>query len=90
MTRLYTDLKRRLWNWLVLFSHLLNVLLFNGDPQESLSARSYREQMWTERYIDAFFRLFGERRHCFYSYLDEVVHARLLLELLEKENDGAP
>lgn len=69
-------MKRRLWNWLVLFSHMLNVLVFNGDPQESLSARSYREQMWTERYIDAFFRLFGDERHCKAAHIEERVHAR--------------
>ena len=73
-------MKRRLWNWLVLFSHILNVLVFNGDPQESLSARSWREQMWTQRYIDAFFRLFGEEHHCLNSHLDERLHARKVLE----------
>ena len=72
-------MKRRLWNWLVLFSHMLNVLVFNGDPQESLSARSYREQMWTERYIDAFFRLFGEEHHCMEAHIEERVHARRVL-----------
>ena len=73
-------MKRRLWNWLVLFSHMLNVLVFNGDPQESLSARSYREQMWTERYIDAFFLLFGEEYHCMNAHCDERLHARKVLE----------
>lgn len=72
-------MKRRLWNLLVLFSHALNVLLFNGDPQESLSARSHREGLWTELYIDAFFGLFGEKRHCQESHLDERIHARRVL-----------
>ena len=73
-------MKRRLWNWLVLFSHMLNVLVFNGDPQESLSARSYREDMWTKPIIDYLFSLFGEEHHCLKSHIDERLHARKVLE----------
>ena len=69
----------RLWNCLVLCSHLLNVLLFGGDPQEGLSARSYREKLWTEKYIDAYFRLFGEHHHCLKAHVEERIHARRVL-----------
>lgn len=79
-------MKRVLWNWLVLFSHLLNVLS-GGDPQESLSGRSYRQKLWTRKYIDLFFLIITggvEQNHCLMAHVSERVHAREKLGLYER------
>jgi hypothetical protein len=72
-------IKERLWAWLVLFSHVLNVLVFGGDPQESTSARAFREEMWVRRPIDWLFGLFGFEDHCREAHIDERIHARKVL-----------
>jgi hypothetical protein len=48
---------------LSLVSRLINVLL-GGSADITFSARSHVEELWTERWIDAVFGLFGEEDHC--------------------------
>lgn len=54
---------------LISIDQLANVVLFNGWPDETLSARAWREQ-WKIRFlIDQAF--FWEKDHCRQSYLWE-------------------
>lgn len=65
-----------------LASAFFNVWLFNGNPDESISARCYREGVildrvkWDARrvFIDAMF--FWQDEHCMKSYLIDLEHAR--------------
>ena len=58
-----TDYLGRIWSAV---SQLLNVILLNGDPNESISGRAYREQWPAERGINALF--FWQSRHCRSAY----------------------
>lgn len=64
----------RMWGAL---SQLLNTFLFNGHPNESVSARAWREdrKRWV-RAIDTVF--FWEPSHCQRSYEHDVRWARQL------------
>lgn len=59
-------------------SQLLNVLVLDGDANESISGRSYR-QGWTrtERTINAL--LFWDEDHCRVAYLSDIARASALL-----------
>ena len=65
-------------------SQLANVLLLNGDANESISGRAHR-QGWTttERLIDAIFAPW-ELQHCRIAYLMDVARAKKLIE----DHDG--
>ena len=58
-------------------SQLLNVVLLNGHPNESISGRSYREG-WTtaQAIIDTIF--WFDPGHCLNSHLNERVWCRML------------
>lgn len=59
-------------NYLVLFTHALNVV-FNGKASEDFSSRCYRcKDQWFFRYsLKAVDLLFGEG-HCYAAYLQEL------------------
>lgn len=61
-------------------SQLANVLLINGDANESVSGRAHREG-WAkaERLIDTLFSPW-ELQHCRIAYLMDVARARKLIE----------
>lgn len=65
-------------------SQLANVLMLNGDANESVSGRAHREG-WAkaERLIDAIFAPL-ELQHCRIAYLMDVARAKKLIE----EHDG--
>jgi hypothetical protein len=69
-----------------LASQAANVLIFNGNPDESISARAWRRQdknpRWAaaRRIIDRIF--FWELGHCHRAYLLDVEHATQYLEAL--------
>lgn len=55
-------------------SQLANVLLLDGDENESISGRAYRAGwVTTERIINAV--LFFDRDHCRQSHQDDVIRA---------------
>lgn len=55
-------------------SQLANVVILNGDPNESISGRSHRAGwIMAERAIDAL--VFWERRHCELSHRQDVKRA---------------
>lgn len=63
---------------LIAFDQLLNVIIFNGDPDETLSARSYRLRetpFWGKMqiFLDRIF--FWQKSHCQQCY--EWEQARL-------------
>lgn len=59
-------------------SQLLNVVLLNGDANESISGRCYREEWETaERIINCVF--FWEPAHCRMAYYADVQRARDVL-----------
>lgn len=61
-----------------IISQALNVILFNGHPDESLSARAYRSKNQTLiRFIDTVF--FWEPNHCFNAFVTDVDRAQELL-----------
>jgi hypothetical protein len=70
-------------NWLIrlgdAFSQLLNVIIFNGDPNHSLSGDAWRfKREWLRRPLDFVFRPF-EKDHCFKAHLSDVRKASKLL-----------
>lgn len=65
-------------------SQLLNVLLFDGNPNESLSGRAYRTGSQWMAVIDAL--LWLDREHCKNSYLNDVRYAGQLLNLHGKRS----
>ena len=54
---------------LIGIDQLANVILFNGWPDETLSARAWREQWQLRFLIDGIF--FWQRAHCEQSYIWE-------------------
>lgn len=59
-------------------SQILNVILLDGDANESISGRAYREEWETaERLINGLF--FWQSSHCRESYTNDVHRARELL-----------
>ena len=60
-------------------SQWLNTVLLDGDPNESISGRSYREK-WvkTEYIINTVF--FWETAHCYWAYINDLERARKVLE----------
>lgn len=65
-------------------SQFANVMLLNGDANESISGRAHRED-WSsvERVINALFSPF-EADHCRSAYLADVMRAKKLIE----DHDG--
>jgi hypothetical protein len=67
-------------------SQWLNVLLLNGDPNESISGRANREGQqpenhgWRrlERIIDTLF--FWEYEHCYWAYANDRARAEEMLK----------
>ena len=60
-------------------SQLANVLLFNGDANESISGRVYREgRNKTEWLINKL--IFWEINHCELAYLSDVARAKELIK----------
>ena len=52
-------------------SQLANVIFLGGHPNESISGRSYRQDWWTERWIDF---VFG-KGHCKAAYDQDAIDA---------------
>jgi hypothetical protein len=60
-------------------SQFFNVLIFNGDPNHSVSGDAYRfNRVWLVRILDTIFYPF-ERDHCRKAYLHDVQKAARLL-----------
>lgn len=61
-------------------SQFANVLIFNGDPNHSISGDAYRfRRTRLAAIIDAVFRPF-EADHCRQAYINDVKKARRLLD----------
>lgn len=58
-------------------SQLLNVVLLNGHPNESLSGRAYRTKSVWYKVIDTI--LWFDKNHCYMAYLNDVGYARDLI-----------
>lgn len=71
-------------------SQWLNVLIFNGDPNHSISGDAYRlNRPRLERFIDTLFALI-EDHHCYKSYRADVYRAHCLVqEHLDKYPEDA-
>lgn len=80
-------MKRLPWIWRLgdALSQFLNVLLYNGDANESISGRSYREG-WAlhERVINWLF--FFDPNHCEQAFLRDAKRA----EEIVKMSGGSP
>jgi len=56
------------------WSQLMNVIIFNGDPNESTSGRVYRENVtWAVKFINAIF--FWQSNHCRGAYEKDMTWA---------------
>ena len=68
-----------------LISAFFNVWLFNGNPDESISARCYREGVildvvkWDAARVIVDWLFFWESEHCMNSYLVDLEHAREII-----------
>lgn len=74
---------RKLANWFIrlgdAFSQFLNVLLFNGDSNHSISGDAWRfKREWLRRPLDFVFGPF-EKDHCYRAHLHDVQKASRLL-----------
>jgi hypothetical protein len=74
---------------LTVASQTLNVILFDGEPDETISGRAWREgylggnPVWEQRrrQIDALFLWWrGEHDHCRQSHEKDIVFARMILD----------
>ena len=64
-------------------SQVLNVLVLNGDANESVSGRAHRLEWNTiEALIDTLF--FWEPDHCYWAYMNDLERARELIKGIEK------
>jgi hypothetical protein len=64
-------------------SQFLNVLIFNGDPNYSISGESYRlNKKLRTNVIDSLFWIF-EQDHCKKAYEHDVIKARILLSKID-------
>ena len=60
-------------------SQFFNVLIYNGDPNYSISGEAYRKgRVRTQAFIDALFSPF-EKDHCRKAYENDVAKARALV-----------
>ena len=60
-------------------SQLANVFLFNGDANESISGRVYREDRKKIMFvIDKL--IFWETSHCYWAYLNDIARAREIIK----------
>lgn len=70
-------IRRYLYRNLQALDQIINTV-FNGWPDETISARFYRRDMqgkpsWPRRGVDRlFFVVFGERGHCYRAWQNEV------------------
>jgi len=82
---------RRLVKALDGLSGVGNVLIYNGDPNYSISGEAYRcHRPKTRRLIDWLFSSFG-KDHCKQAYLHDVQKARALIveSFYFKESENA-
>ena len=63
-------------------SQLANVVFFDGDANESISGRSFKESWKAEKYIN--FLVFWEKEHCKLSYYADLSRAKTLVYETEK------
>jgi len=62
------------------FSQFFNVLLFNGDPNYSISGDAYRfKREKLRKFVDLLFSRF-EQEHCKKAYENDIEKARKLLK----------
>lgn len=62
------------------FSQLLNVMLFNGDPNHSISGDAWRfKRERLRKFLDFVFRPF-EADHCYKAHLHDVQKATRLAQ----------
>lgn len=79
---------------LAVASQFLNVVIFNGHQDESISARSYRQGVidgdmaWLKRkiFIDRVWRKFGEDEHCLKSFNTDLNRANELQKYQDRES----
>ena len=62
-------------------SQLANVVLLNGNPNESLSGRAWRTQSKWYKVIDALF--FFDKDHCQKSHENDIAYAKKLLGITQ-------
>lgn len=62
-------------------SQLINVLIWNGEANNSVSGDAYKfRRVRLQRAIDWVFERFGEHEHCLGSYLADIARAKQLIE----------
>ena len=73
-------MKRFLLELFSTFSRLINVL-WGGTADITFSARSHRDALWTEKWIDLlFFSFTGEVGHCQNWWQEELKRSERLLD----------
>jgi hypothetical protein len=58
-------------------SQLLNVLIFNGNANDSISGRAYKESWKSEKFIN--FVFFWEPEHCKLAYYTDLARAKTMV-----------
>ena len=63
-------------------SQLANVVLFDGDANESISGRAFKESWKSEKFINTI--IFWEKDHCKLAYFTDLARAKTLVYEAEK------
>ena len=62
-------------NALRVSSRWVNAVILCGYPTETLSGRAWRDGWWVTVWaLDNFWRWFGEKDHCYNSWIIDVTH----------------
>jgi hypothetical protein len=62
-------------NALRVSSRWVNAVILCGYPTETLSGRAWRDGWWVTVWaLDNFWRWFGEKNHCYNSWIIDVTH----------------
>lgn len=76
-------MKKYIWNILISGDQVINVIL-GGNPDETLSSRSYRSESNKKLFgiifrplIDGLFLFLGQHDHCYMAYIFELERKHL-------------
>ena len=73
------DNRKRIYRFLDTLSQILNVIFLNGDPNESISGRCWREQRMTAvKWINRLF--WWQYQHCRSAYQTDLERSKQYLE----------
>jgi len=82
-TKLMQWIKTWIFKLLCLMSQIINALILNGEPDQTISSRAYalsnvKKWAWVEGFINFIF--FWEENHCYKSWRLDVEFSKRVIE----------